>query len=250
MSVDVERVQAYLLEMAKTVVEILDKNRIPYVLMCGTLLGAIRHNGFIPWDDDFDICLFDDTYDQALKVLRESLPNNLFVEDNYTEPKYFHAWAHVKDLKTRAYCQEFPQDNSYSHNGLYIDLYKLVRIDNTLVDKYLIDENLAYIQRRKQMGLINEDDYENRLNAILNKTTYKHIKNDFESKQVFTWISPYKCKTIEIKDVFPLKMHKFEDVEFSIPNHAEKILTNIYGNYMELPPKDKRILHYSKVEFF
>lgn len=85
---------------------------------------GVRHKGFIPWDDDFDFYLFDESYDDALKVLKQNLPNNMFLEYFDTEPLYFHAWAHVKDLYTECDCQQFPQDGAYAHHGVSIDLYR------------------------------------------------------------------------------------------------------------------------------
>ena len=66
-----KKVQGRLLEMAKSICSILEKNDIPYMLAVGTLLGAVRHQGFIPWDDDFDIFIFDDVYEDAIKCLRK-----------------------------------------------------------------------------------------------------------------------------------------------------------------------------------
>ena len=73
-SFDIKRVQNRLLEMAKATAAILEKNNIPYQIAFGTLLGAVRHGGFIPWDDDFDFLLFDDSYDKATEALARELP--------------------------------------------------------------------------------------------------------------------------------------------------------------------------------
>jgi lipopolysaccharide cholinephosphotransferase len=85
--------------MASIIEEILDRHGIPHMLAFGSLLGAVRHRGFIPWDDDFDFLIFNEYYSEAIEVLRTELPDDCFLEDEKTEPKYFHAWAHVKDLK-------------------------------------------------------------------------------------------------------------------------------------------------------
>ena len=133
---DVKKVQARLLEMAKAIRDVLEAHNIPYFITYGTLLGAVRHQGFIPWDDDFDFYLFDDTYDMAIEVLRAELPEGLFVEDAKSEPKYFHGWAHVKDMNSYTECELFPQDGCYAHKGLVsicIELKKFLRLRNKYI---------------------------------------------------------------------------------------------------------------------
>ena len=96
-NMEIALVQNRLLQMGKTVCNLLEENGVPYMIAFGTLLGAVRHEGFIPWDDDFDLFLFDDSYGKAIEVLRDNLPDDMFLEDENSEPLYFHAWAHVKD---------------------------------------------------------------------------------------------------------------------------------------------------------
>ena len=122
--VEVKRVQETLLKMAKTIAGILEANDVPYMIAFGTLLGAVRHKGFIPWDDDFDFYLFDESYDKAIEILRDNLPKDMFLEDEKSEPLFFHAWAHVKDVYSIAECQEYPQDSLYQHKGISVDIYR------------------------------------------------------------------------------------------------------------------------------
>ena len=113
--------------VAKVAKEILEKHDIPYFITYGTLLGAVRHKGFIPWDDDFDFYLLDEYYNEAMDVLRNELPHDMFLENEDTEPLFFHGWAHVKDLNSVASCDLYPQDGHYAHHGISVDLYHTKR---------------------------------------------------------------------------------------------------------------------------
>ena len=124
----IEMIHDRLYHMAKAVIAVLEKHDIPYSLAYGTLLGAVRHQGFIPWDDDFDLWLFEDSYDEAMEYLRNELPDDMFLEDEKSEPIYFHGWAHVKDLNSVATHALYPQDDAYAHKGLHIDLYRCTRM--------------------------------------------------------------------------------------------------------------------------
>ena len=138
--------------MAESVTRVLEKHEIPYMITLGTLLGAIRHGGFIPWDTDFDLHMFDETYDDGIEVLRENLPESLFLEDERSEPLYFHGWAHVKDTKSELINERYPQDNVYSHHGLSLDLYRLHKTMKKDVMDYINSENKKYILRRYNKG--------------------------------------------------------------------------------------------------
>lgn len=246
--VDVKRVQDTLLLMAKSIASILEQHSIPYMIAFGTLLGAVRHQGFIPWDDDFDFYLFDDTYDEAIKYLRNELPDTMFLEDEKSEPLYFHGWAHVKDMNSEAVSQLFPQDSLYAHKGISIDLYRTKEMDIRNLENFLNEENQRYIERRKRKGLINDEEYNRRIEKLKhNKASGVSYKNNYN---VFNLVPVYKCHFMKSDSIFPLKRYKFEEFEFLGPNNADDILTSIYGNYMELPPIEKRRCHYSSVIFF
>ena len=241
---DIKQIQKRLLEMAIQTRNILEKNNIPYMLSFGTLLGAVRHKGYIPWDDDFDIWLFEEDYEKAIQVLRMNLPEDMFLEDEMVEPLYFHSWAHVKDKHSIAHTEQFAQDDAYQNKGIVVDLYKLHRCLEKEAADYLCKENNLYLMRRKDKGLISMEEYESRIN--------KRIKVDCISetnKEVFVMITTYKHKLLTMDEVYPFKRYQFEGELFWGPNDADEILKNVYGNYMELPPKEKRVGHYDWVKW-
>lgn len=242
---DLEKVQKRLSKMGKTITDILEKHNIPYMITFGSLLGAVRHKGFIPWDDDFDLFLFADSYKNAIEFLRSNLPEDLFLEDEKSEPLYFHGWAHVKDLKSEAVCTEYPQDSLYSHHGLSVDLYVAKLLKECDLEKYVYEESLAYLERKRKHGFFSKTDFERKTNELLRK--FKKLPKNDSEKKIFALNVPEKRMNYE--DVFPLKKYEFDEYLFYGPNNADNILKQFYGDYMKLPPVEKRISHYSEVIF-
>ena len=247
-NVDMKRVHEVLLRTGKCITEILERHSIPYMLAYGTLLGAVRHKGFIPWDDDFDLMLFGDTYEQAMNFLRAELPDDLFLEDEKSEPLFFHAWPRVKDMNTEASYSLFPQDTAYSHHGLSVDLFIARKVQMCDLSKYRNDENFAYLQRRKSKRLITPEDYSHRMEKLQQSCNLAAQENITDTHEVFALLG--RCSSLEIEEVLPLKKYQFEDTEFFGPAKPEVILQKIYGDFMKLPPVEERAGHYSSVEFF
>jgi lipopolysaccharide cholinephosphotransferase len=247
---DLKRLQNTLLSMAKETAKILERHEIPYMLAYGTLLGAVRHKGFIPWDDDFDFYLFDETYEKAMEFLRAELPHDMFLEDEISEPLYFHGYAHVKDLNSQVISELFPQDNSYSHKGIFLDLYRTKKMKKSAIENFRNEENKAYIERRWSKGLMTESEYERRIKNLLYDERNAKISFTVEDADVWGIITAYKIRWFEQSDVFPLKKYVFEDYEFYGPNDADSLLRKIYGDYMTLPPVEERRIHYSEIKFF
>ena len=245
---DVRKVQLRLLGMAKVIASILDAHNIPHMVAFGTLLGAVRHKGFIPWDDDFDFFLFDDSYAQAMTALRSELPNDMFLEDEQSEPRYFHAWAHVKDVNSVCECDLYPRDSIYSHHGISIDLYKVKMMRERELPKYRYNEGIAYIERLRNLGFMEAEEFESKMNSFLDREQKE--EEEFKGNGLIFGDVFVDSRMQRISDVMPLKRIVFEDTRFWAPNNPDAILKNNYGNYMALPDESHRIPHYSNVRTF
>ena len=242
-----EMIHDRLYHLAKATISILEKHNMPYAIAYGTLLGAVRHGGFIPWDDDFDIWLFDDTYDEAVEYLRAELPDDMFLEDEKSEPLYFHGWAHVKDLKSETVRQKYIHDQAYQHNGLNIDLYRCPKLKESEVWNYIDEENRKYIERRRAKNLISEDEYKDRMDRLARDIAeHASFKGD-PDRTVYLFLDTRNYT--DERYIFPLKKYKFEDSEFYGFNDADKVLTVIYGDYMTPLPVEERVMLNSEVYF-
>lgn len=242
---DLRTIQMRMFRMAVLIRDILEKNDIPYFITYGTLLGAVRHKGFIPWDGDFDFYLFDETYEKALECIRKDIPSDMFVEYYDTEPLFFHGWAHIKDLNSEWIWEgERNQDAAYAHQGVSIDLYRTRRIPENHEKLYRATQCVAYLERRKKANLISDEEYVNRMtlekkiieeekNAIA-KVKHPEIIPDIYAFEIF-----YDDR-LYVDEVFPLKKYLFEGEYFYGPNKPEALLARCYGDFMTPPPVEKR----------
>ena len=120
------RHQLRMLEILLEVDRICKKHQIQYWLSSGTLIGAVRHKGFIPWDDDIDIEMLWPDYKRLMKVLPEELPETMALQTAETDKNYFFFYAKVRDR--RSYLEESNRyDRVWKERGAYIDIFPLYR---------------------------------------------------------------------------------------------------------------------------
>lgn len=243
---DIKQVQHRLFKMAVCIKNIFEANDIPYMIAFGSLLGAVRHKGFIPWDDDFDFILFDDSYKKANDVLKDNLPKDMFLENEDSEPLFFHGWSRVKDLHSICQYQEHPIDSAYSHKGLSIDLFMAKEMTQKELFEYRTKEHIAYLSRKKQHHLITPVDYEEKVKELNNSLILNHPDENDNEKILALNLNYDK---ISYKNVFPLKKILFENELFYGPNNPSGVLSYIYGDFMALPKEENRKPHYSHVQF-
>ncbi len=246
--ITVRDVQDSLLDILIDVDKICRENNIKYILEGGTALGAIRHKGFIPWDDDLDIAMMRDEYNKFIKVLEKKLPDKYVFHCYDKNKKYNVTIPAMKIRKKNTYIKEVNTllgNKCKDCDGIFLDVFIYDH-----VNKHKIIDVPFRIISGLLMIIINL--FENlKINPIPLKSLYVGIakfygKINKKSKYIgydLTWNfnSPFKSRIFKYDDVFPTKYAEFEHHMFSMPNNYDAFLrADIGEDYMILPPKNKR----------
>ena len=245
---DLIRLQGRLFDMAKHICGVLERHNITYFLCFGTLLGAVRHGGYIPWDDDFDIILLDNQYDEAMKVLENNMMENTIIESSETEPNFFHAWNRIKDTKTVVYSTLSLKDNTYKERGISFDLFRLAPLKESEVMSYKCNNWNKYKKRIFELGHISQEELNNEISKNLKIIEQDNLVDYGSDETVYSTIVG-NLKPLKESSIMPPKRIKFNGHEFYTFNDADAHLVNVYGDYMRLPDEKDRVSHYKEVEF-
>ena len=257
------RVQLLQLEIAKEIKRICDENQIDYFLDSGTLLGAVRHKGFIPWDDDMDIGMTRENYEKFLRAAQTDLQDKFFLQTWETDKNYPMPFAKIRLNGTEYIENVFEKANM--HQGIYVDVFpydvwpekkrqqKKVWRKKSLLQamitmkchftKFKSDSALKYFLKIIMftfIKFINLFYSKKRLISKYEKMVKKF--NALESDKLYEqtvnfkfgyWVVPKSC--LEGSTLLP-----FEDDYFKCPENYDGYLKKCYGDYMTPPPEDVR----------
>lgn len=246
-------VQEKLLEILKVVDKICRENDIDYFIADGTCLGAVRHQGFIPWDDDVDIGMSRKDFKKLIKVLDEKLPEGYVYHCYEKSKKYLVPWPAMKIRMKNTYIKErnvLLANKCKDCDGLFVDVFIYdnvakhrifdipLRTINTILMPFIVLFENIYINPIPLKALF-------RFNAKLyGKLCRKSEYYGDEITWVYNPIHPYKMK---YTDVYPTKDIKFEDVILRAPGNTKNYLTSKFGpNYMTPIKPSKRICKHTK----
>ena len=266
-------VQEANLRVLKEIDRICEKYRIGYVLDAGTLLGAVRHGGFIPWDDDADVVMTRNAWEAFRKVAPRELPEgmSLLFPDSFDGGRRFYDFTPriIYEFSRRrkpdgetAYYEE-------KLNHLWVDIFILDRLpDNPAAAKSLILRHKAlYLLAMGHRQKLDMKKYTavQKLPVFGGSTVGKAVSmravfglqdrlaKKYNRKKTACWYySNYDPGYIDIrlKDEWVTERTRirFEDTTLSIPAHYDEVLTCIYGDYMKLPPKEQRVPSHGSTE--
>ncbi|SHJ83130.1 lipopolysaccharide cholinephosphotransferase [Tangfeifania diversioriginum] len=249
------KAQLRLLEMLEEVVKICKKHNINYWLDGGTALGAYRHKGFIPWDDDLDIAVMRKDYKRFLKILEKELPDR-FIIQNHNNEKYFHMlYARVVDKNSFFdYGNKQPFRNNFKHQGIFLDIFYIDRgnkfiktiVDSIYIRSFRIIRNIP----TPQNILIKILAYPAWLFSIIVVKSIRLLSFLQPSeKLIYGFGVPFNWE-FRKSEIFPVQPILFEGKYFLGPKLPHEYLERCFGNYMKIPPVEQRKTHAEKIEVY
>ncbi len=250
MNIDTKILQNELLEMMKSFHEVCKKTGLVYYMLGGTCLGAVRHKGFIPWDDDMDVGMPREDYDKFCRMANKVLPPHLelrFYKTTSNSPFHFIKLINknttlveraFKDYVEGVYIDIFPLDGMDKYNFLgkirakCIWICKAILIYHyTTIEKKSYKKIICFLAKKLNQRLIHW--CVEKLMTI-NKSKYPHLMCNF--------FGAWEPKEIMPSSVYAIpKLYEFADAQFYGPQDADAYLKSLYGNYMQLPPENQRI---------
>lgn len=261
---ELKRIQQIELELLAEVDRICEKYSIKYTLGYGTLLGAVRHQGFIPWDDDIDICMLRGDFEKFKLLCEKELSKKYFYQCHETDSEYFYLFDKIR-VNDTVFKETFIGKHNI-HHGLFIDIFP---IDNVPENIHLFKKQY-YLFKFYKIGLmvkyvdLNARKGKKFIQALLLRLLYLPFSLEYlykHAKCIETKYSNTDCKYIYnyvsthgMSDVFPkwfytdLYKVNFEGYMFNIPKAYDLVLRVWYGKYMKLPPKEKQVTIHDLLE--
>ena len=247
------KAQLVMLDMLVEFDNICTKYNLKYWLDSGTLLGAVRHEGFIPWDDDIDLSMPIEDYLKFIEIAQDELSSDIFFQTTKTDKKF--PFDYIKLRSSKANIVEFHEKHRKVkyHQGLFVDIFPMITIPNTPFYKQFYNDIFKVIRSVSAVSLHTPNGKDEPETRGLLQKSLALMHNGWEKddlKVAYGGEMPDVAAWFDIKKVLPLKKIKFEGFEFPAPNDPAHYLDSIYTfDYRELPPLDKRTTHADKIYF-
>ncbi|MBR4461149.1 MAG: LicD family protein [Erysipelotrichaceae bacterium] len=255
-SEDQKKLWAVELDMLNHLLDVCKKHDIQMFVYAGTMLGAVRHNGFIPWDDDMDFFLTRENYEKLRKVAPEEFKEPYFFQNARTDRQFFIGYSRLRNSDTTGILR-WEKSLDYN-NGIYLDLF--------VMDAFINDRKLVTKQRRKAkfLGKLMEHYYattEHRnlgqriILKLYQNTFCKLVPYDRLMEKYDQTLRMYEGKT----DLYAMLTHNdsfdnwfskedvsetiwmdYENIKVPVPKNYDKMLKIQFGDYMKLPPVEER----------
>ena len=258
--------QMIMVDILEEVHKLCEKHGLKYFLDAGTLIGAVRHKGFIPWDDDVDIGMLREDFNKFLEIAKRELPKHLFLQTFETD-EYYDVYPVPCKIRYNdtMFLEEGAKENYKMHNGVYIDIFPY--------DSLPKHNSIYKIQRALSFNILKSykrlRDIPEKL-SVKNKITFSFYKlvvnmfpnrrrlkffdflvkwNDPKSEYMGYGVDTYWSEYVYKKsDYFDLVKLEFEGKFFYAPKNYHSVLTQLYGDYMIMPKEEDRVWHEKEIK--
>lgn len=265
MSGELTELQRRELSMYKVVADICRRHDLRFYALGGTLLGAVRHQGFIPWDDDIDIAIPRPDYDRFIKIAKQELPSYYVPKTYLDERDESHPMfiCIIKDVRTKI---QLNHANVTENTSVWLDVFPLDAMPSNPLLRVIHKYRLLYERMKIQFSMYEENVHQHRANRPIheralmafrertgfgsNWDTWKlmrHIEKtlrlyDYEREGWFVnMFGAYKFREMFPKEWFANTIElPFEDTTIPCAGEYDKVLTQMYGDYMTPPPVEQR----------
>lgn len=258
---NIEKQKTIEYDLLKQFVKICNDNNLRYYLIGGTLLGAVRHNGFIPWDDDIDVGMSRQDYEKFLSIAQPQLPEYVFLQTNKTDPNFPLNFAKLRNSNT-TFIESSVKKLDINH-GIYIDIFPLDSFPSGKIKQrlllfkskllavriselYTIETN-SQLKKLRNKVIINlmKIVYKSPYDAVKAKEKLNRKYENSNTEYMINYSGAWGEKEIFLRKWFEETVDiKFEEDVFCCPKHFDEYLTRVYGDYMQLPPPEQRISHH------
>ena len=220
-----------------------EENNLSYYLSGGTLLGAVRHQGFIPWDDDVDVVMPRNDYEYLLENFQSYIGDTYFLQTCFTDSGYGRDFAKLRKNNT-LFLEQADSHVENRHHGIFLDIFPMEysKKKKNVIDKakYRLYQAIDSYIVCKRGGLPTSK--KSLIFSVLSIKQLLHLREKLKKGVGDYYFFSY-CGIFHKSEYYPPVKLKFEGKEYCSPNQYDALLKSQYGDYMQLPPEDKRITH-------
>ena len=246
------------LELLRAFIDVCAELKLKYYVLGGTLLGAVRHQGFIPWDDDIDVGMPRKDYEIFLREGQKCLPESFFIQSFHSDPEFPANFAKMRNSNT-TFVEYSIKDRCVNH-GIYIDVFPL---------DFYPENNQRFFDIKHQFMKLRITDaftpdkmkFTTKTARCISRILYPRITDAIQKREVLltsctgSKLVANHCGAWGKREIVPEHWYgegvtlMFEGLQVQAPSQYKQWLTQVYGDYMQLPPEHKRIPHHYVAAF-
>jgi lipopolysaccharide cholinephosphotransferase len=261
---ELDEIKQIELDILKACASFCEDNNLRYSLSYGTLLGCVRHRGFIPWDDDIDIVMPRADYDKLISLKQKFEDKNSYLRFRTLGDKRY-PYPFLKVIDTSTLVNEKEMESRYQ-TSLWIDVFPLDTVSGDerkhksnvrtidfwqkiLVKSIIKSSNIGQSTLSRMLNSLILIPIAHLIGMVLNipkiceDKAKKFVSANDAIVTNYVWENSPRKYVLEIRKVFPASKGYFEGIEFNIPNDSDYCLKLFYGDYMKLPPETERVSH-------